>query len=393
MSGMKILLVSQPARDGVLRHVSDLAEFLLSEGDEVHLAYSDWNATDQLSVLVDRIRSAGGGLINLGVRNAPRLGDVQAILRLRSFIEDLRPDIVHAHSSKAGALVRILGLFGLRVPILYAPHSYYRMHGPGDWSTAGFHALESLFGRVGTTMATSRCESAFAQQTLGIPLSRQVICCNAVDFDCYFPGTAATQNAIRSQLGLPPSVKLLGSVGRFSFQKDPLSMYLAFAQVHRELADVHLVHLGQGELEPAIDAVIAAEGIASRCHRLPYMSNTAPFYRALDGFLLTSLYEGMSFAAIEALATNLPMVLTRAPGNNDLAERGFSQIVWCDPGRVSSIAEGIRDWREMLDRQEPPNHRSISRNYFERKVCYQTIREVYRRQISPVSQNTDGIYA
>ncbi len=390
---MRLLLVSQPARDGVLRHVSDLAEFLLSEGDHVDLAYSDWKATDQLALLVDRIRSSGGRAINLQVRNAPSLGDLGALIRLRSFIEQTRPDLVHAHSSKAGALVRILGLFGLPVPIVYAPHSYYRMNRPGGWTTSAFHGLEKVFGRVGTTMTTSRCESTFAQRVLGVPLSRQVMCHNAVDFDRYHPASPEMRDAARVQLGLPCSAKLLGSVGRFSSQKDPISMYFAFADVVQVLPDVHFVHLGQGELEPEIDALISARGMGGRCHRIRYLSDSAAFYRALDGFLLTSIYEGMSFAAIEALATNLPLVLTRAPGNNDLADRGLSQVVWCEPKSVSSISQGIVAWRGMLDRGGEPNHRCVAKCYFERKVCYQTIRTVYRRHITASSRHGARIHA
>lgn len=379
---MNILLVSQPARDGVLRHVDALVDFLLSQGDRVHLAYSDYDASEQCHALTDRVRAAGGQLLNLGVRNGPQPRDLPAVMRLYALIRKERPDVIHAHSSKAGALVRALGLLGLRTPIFYTPHSYYRMHAPEGRKARVYHSFERLFGRIGTTVTMSRCESNFADQVIGVPFSRQVFNENTVDFTVFHPPTPAKRRELREQFGLPQDAKIIGSVGRFSLQKDPLTMYAAFAEVARDLPDIHIAHVGQGELGPQMDELIAARGIAHRCHRLPYMNDTSPFYRALDGFLLTSLYEGMSYAVLEALATDLPMVLTNAPGNESFAEHGFSHIEWPQPGDVASVTSAIRKWRERLDRPETPNHRSVAQNHFSTEAAFSPLKEAYHRAVS-----------
>ena len=59
------------------------------------------------------------------------------------------------------------------------------------------------------------------------------------------------------------------------------------------------------------------------------------FYGVLDGFLLGSRYEGMPRVVIEAIATNLPLILTRAPGNLDFAELGLSHVYWAEVGQRS----------------------------------------------------------
>jgi len=376
---MNILLVSQPARDGVLRHVAALVDFLLSQGDHVHLAYSDFDASEHCHALIERVRAAGGRLVNLGVRNAPQPRDIQAAALLRAFIRKVRPDIIHAHSSKAGALVRGLGLLGLRAPIFYTPHSYYLMHAPENPKARVFHLVERLFGKVGTTVTMSRCESRFAKSVIKVRDSQQVLNENGVDFSVFQPATPAIRREMRDRLRLPQNAKIIGSVGRFSPQKDPLTMYAAFAEAARELPDVHIAHVGQGHLEAQIDALITAHGLAHRCHRLPYMNDTSPYYRALDGFILTSRYEGMSYAVLEALATNLPMVLTLAPGNEGFAEYKFSHIQWSKPGDVASVASAIRNWRNSLDQLENPNHRAIAEPRFSLDVAFPRLREAYLR--------------
>ncbi len=379
---MNILLVSQPARDGVLRHVAALVDFLLAQGDRVHLAYSDYDASDEFHALIDRVRASGGRLLNLGVRNAPQPRDLPAMVQLRALIRKVRPDVIHAHSSKAGALVRGLGMFGmlgLRIPIFYTPHSYYLMHAPKKPKARMFHLIERLFGRVGTTITMSRCEADFAERVIRVPHSQQMYNENGVDFSVYHPATPAIRREMRDRFGLPPDAKIIGSVGRFSPQKDPLTMYAAFASASRDLPDVHIAHVGQGELAAQMDAIIAANGIAHRCHRLPYMNDTSLFYRALDGFLLTSRYEGMSYAVLESLATNLPTVLTRAPGNESFAEHGFSHIEWSQPGDVASNDRAIRNWRESLDRPETPNHRVVAQARFSLDVTFLPLKEAYLR--------------
>lgn len=376
---MNILLVSQPARDGVLRHVAALVDFLLAQGDQVHLAYSDYDASDQFHELIDRVRKHGGRLLNLGVRNAPQLRDVLATIQLRALIRSLRPDLIHAHSSKAGALVRGLGLFGVRTPIFYTPHSYYLMHAPEKPKARIFHNLERLFGRVGTTITMSRCESDFAAKVIRVPASQQLLNENGVDFSVFQPATPAVQREVRKRFGLPLDAKIIGSVGRFSPQKDPLTMYAAFAEAIRQYPDVHLAHVGQGELQTQMDELIATQGIRDQCHRLPYMNDTSDFYRALDGFLLTSRYEGMSYAVLEALATNLPLALTLAPGNESFTEHGFSHIEWSQPANVESIANAIRNWRARLNRPETPNHRAIAQTRFSLEAAFLPLKAAYLR--------------
>jgi glycosyltransferase involved in cell wall biosynthesis len=251
------------------------------------------------------------------------------------------------------------------------------MHDPAHPKARVFHTLERLFSGVGTTITMSRCESSFADQIIGIPTARQVVCGNGVDFTTFRPPTPEGRRALHAQFGLPDDAKILGSVGRFSPQKDPATMYVALADAMADLPDLFFIHVGQGELESRVDALIASRGLADRCKRLPYLNDTSPFYQVLDGFLLTSLYEGMSYAVLEALAANLPLVLTHAPGNNDFADHGFSHIEWCEPSNAPSITRAIHLWHAALSRGEVPNHREVARQSFSLDVCFTPIRDAY----------------
>jgi len=94
MSVMRVLLCHQPTDGGVGRHVRDLIEGLESKGHEILLASP---ATPQgTSDPVDH------SFIDLRRAVSPR-ADVVALSRLASVVRDVRPDLIHAHSSKTGA--------------------------------------------------------------------------------------------------------------------------------------------------------------------------------------------------------------------------------------------------------------------------------------------------
>ena len=151
-----------------------------------------------------------------------------------------------------------------------------------------------------------------------------------------FVGVSGRKRLLREKFGLPVDGPLLGTVGRDSPRKRSGHCHRAGARRHPGAPDLFFAHLGKGELEPKIDAFLAGQPFAAKIKRIPYLADSTEFYQMLDGFVLASRYEGMSFAAMEAFACDLPAILTDAPGNSDLAAYGFSQIWRARPGDVGT---------------------------------------------------------
>lgn len=371
---MQILLVTEPGVDGVFRHVEALASFLLERGHRVHLAYSDVRGSDRLTQLVGKIAAAGGNTANLAVSNAPGPGDVAALLKLRRLVKEAQPDVIHAHSSKAGALARALGA---RQPIFYTPHAYYGLSGKGGMKSMIFNAVEAVLGRVGTTINLSAGELAFASEVLRIPHSRLRLIANPVDCVRFRPADAQTKRQIRAALGVPADAILLGSVGRLAFQKDPLTLYRAFAKACQNRPELWLYHLGEGELSAECAALAEELGIGSRIVRQSYLSEPLSFYQALDGMILTSRYEGLSFAVLEALACDLPVILSQVPGNNDFTEMGLSHCWSAAKEDVDGFADVIEEWARDGEKVRPSNHRQIAESRFSQEACFGAIVREY----------------
>jgi glycosyltransferase involved in cell wall biosynthesis len=177
----------------------------------------------------------------------------------------------------------------------------------------------------------------------------------------------------------------LGTIGRTGEQKDPLTLYRAFARLAGTRPDVTLFHIGCGELDTEIVRFIAAEGLTHRVVRRDYLSTPVDFYQAVDGFILTSRYEGFSLALLEALACDLPLILSEAPGNGDVLSLPLSQL-WSAPvGDDAAFAVAMGRWAGDRSQPRPPrlNHRGIAREWFDSERCFRQVLGLYQDLLSP----------
>ncbi len=379
---MTVLIVSEPGKDGVFRFVEALVHYLVDQAVQVHLAYSDRRSCAQLAALVDFVRAHGGATLNLAVGNQPSVADLPALRALRDFARQVRPDVIHSHSSKAGVLARALALCGIRARQVYQPHAYAGMKPEPTRGRWLYESVERIFGRCGTTLNVSSDEQFYAQQKLHLPPERTVRIANSVDAAQFRPPTSAQKRLLRRRFGLPEKTLVLGSLGRAAPQKDPVTLYRAFTRALETNPELILFHLGSGELDAELDQFIRERNLSDRIIRLRYLATPADFYRAIDGFVLTSVYEGMSLAALEAMACDLPLILSDAPGNHDLIHLPLSHL-WTAPiGNVDFFAKAIRNWAESYDRYsrpKPSNHRAIALEQFDAGKNFSHVLDLYRR--------------
>ncbi len=377
---MRILIVVEPGVDGVFRHIEGLIGFLLERGETVHLAYSDRRGSAALKTLVEKLIERGSSCLNLRVGNAPHPRDLAALGRLWLFARKLRPDIIHGHSSKAGVLVRLLACLGVRARYHYSPHAYYGMAPrPGDRLAHLYNWLERLFGKIGTTINISRDEARFACQTLRIPAEKIRTIHNPVRTDQFQPASPAEREQARQQFNLPPGGKVLGFIGRLSFQKDPETLYRALASVIRSNPELILLQVGSGELDAPLRELARALAIEQNIVRVSYLNEPASFYKAIDGLIVTSRYEaGWPIVVLEALASGLPMIVGEAPGTSDIGNAALSHCWTARAGDVSGFAKAITAWLGDSDAVRSSNHRETAIARFSPARCFGAVLADYR---------------
>ncbi len=374
-------MVSEPGTDGVFRHVDGLLRFLSAQGHELHFAYSSQRSSRGLRQLVAFVGERGGYCIDLHVGNAPQLGDLRALLQLRAFAANLRPDIIHAHSSKAGALARVVALLGVPAHYFYTPHAYYGLSALPGLRTRFFNLIERILGRIGTTLNISADEAAFARESLGVAPEKQRIIHNPVSELFFTPRTEMIKSQARIALDLPQKAIVLGTVGRMAEQKDPATLYKAFSRVLAEFPDLLFVHLGDGPLQPEIERRLDELDIAKNVRLLKYRDAPIVVYQALDILVMSSRYEaGWPISILEAMAQNLPIVTTLCPGCHNIGDDILSHCWTAPTGAPNALADAIRACLADRINSRRCNHRQIAQERFTVKRCYGAVVAAYRQE-------------
>jgi glycosyltransferase involved in cell wall biosynthesis len=112
----------------------------------------------------------------------------------------------------------------------------------------------------------------------------------------------------RALLGIPADTRVIGTTARLDAQKAPLDLVAAFAAL--EQPDLHLVWIGDGELRARTERLIEQRGIRDRVHLVGSRTDVSRLLPAFDVFAMSSLYEGLPCAVVEAMAFGVPVVAT-----------------------------------------------------------------------------------
>ncbi|MEV6834369.1 glycosyltransferase [Streptomyces sp. NPDC051133] len=285
--GPRVLHVAQPADGGVARVVLDLVRAQLAAGLHVTAACPGGELADGLRQLGADVRtwrasrSPGPGLP----------GEVRALARL---IGEVRPELVHAHSAKAGLAAR-LAVRG-RVPTVFQPHA---------WSFEAVGGLTATLAlrweRWGARWAHRVVCVSEAERRTGLRAAIHApyaVIPNGIDTHRFSPRPAPAEAA-----------PLVVCVGRLCRQKGQDVLLRAWDDVLATAPRARLVLVGDGPDRAALH---------QRAHPsvrfTGAVTDPLPWYRAADLVVLPSRWEGMALAPLEALGCGRPVVVTDVDG-------------------------------------------------------------------------------
>lgn len=276
---------------------------------------------------------------------APR-SDLRALAGLRALLTRRPFDIVHTHTAKAGVLGR-LAAHRAGVPRLVHTYHGFPFHEfQGPLRRQAYVQIERRLGRitdlalcVGTGVAVEavrrRLISPERIRTIG------VVADGAAPDGCASSGGASNGGArarARAALGLPADATVVGAVGRLTYQKAPGDFVGALRALGRP--DVTGVWIGDGELAGQV-AAQARETPGVRVVLAGQRGNVQELLPGFDVFALTSRYEGLPTAVVEAMVCGIPVVATAVNAVGDVVVPGETGLL-VPPGRPGLMADAVR---------------------------------------------------
>jgi glycosyltransferase involved in cell wall biosynthesis len=127
---------------------------------------------------------------------------------------------------------------------------------------------------------------------------------------------------LRVNYGINENAFVVGTVGRLAAEKNQLPLIDAVAELRAAGADVHLMLVGDGPMRSALEQRAAARGVADAVTFTGALPDVRVALKAFDVFVLPSFSETFSNAALEAMAMQVPVILTRTGGAAEMIEHG-----------------------------------------------------------------------
>ena len=335
----RVLHVLEATTGGTRRHLFDLVTRLDPARFAVHVVVSTRRDPGFLADL-EALRARGLGVTVIPMtREIHPLRDAVALLRLRVAIRTARPDIVHTHSSKGGFLGRIAArLAGVPV-VVHTPHVFAFQMAVGPLRRRLYLALERgaarLADRIICVCPAERAAAILAR--VAQPAQLVVIENGIAPLP---PPIAAARAQMRSELAIRPDELVVGTVGRYTRQKGHADLLAAAPAVLQRHPRTRFVLAGAGELRPAIEAQIARLALGDHVLLVGAQEDAARFYPAFDVTVLPSLWEGLPYSLLEAMAAGAAVVATRVGGIPDVILSGKTGLL-VPPLAPEALAQAI----------------------------------------------------
>lgn len=325
---MHVVLSLEPG--GMENGVVNLANMLDSNRVETSIC-----CLNSPGAFVERLKSPG---IVTCLHKEPGLS-ARTVFRLANLIEKLQPQIVHTHN-----LGPLLYALGARL----GGASWKLVHGEHAQPTAGELPLRRRVQRMigyaycDRIVPVSASLAQFLIEELNCPAALVHPILNGVDTERF---SVRDQAGSRKALGLPSEAFVIGQVARFGPYKRHKLLLEAFERLADERDDVYLMFVGGGgSEEAAVTAAVKASRHAQRILLAGYHQDVSPYYRAMDLLVIPSLKEGLANAALEAMATEVPVLTHDACGHADIIQNDVNGFV----RHLSGVAELYAALRHVM---------------------------------------------
>ncbi|MEU8674782.1 glycosyltransferase family 4 protein [Streptomyces sp. NPDC048560] len=323
-----VLHVVQPVEGGVARVVTDLVRAQALAGLRPVVACPPG------SPLADGAQAAGADVLAWPAVRDPGPGLASEVATARRLVRQCGPQIVHAHSAKAGLAAR-LAVRG-RIPTVFQPHAWSFEAVEGR--TAQLALKWERFGARWSDhiLCVSESERSTGERA-GIS-ARWAVVHNGIDLGHFRPGGPAERAAARAALPLPDGVDartpLVVCVGRLSRQKGQDVLLRAWEQLRVDGA--RLVLVGDGPEERRLRDTAPAGVVFAGASQ-----DVRPWLHAADVLVLPSRWEGMALAPLEGMACGRPVVMSDVNGARESLPPGHDVHCLVPPENPAALAAAL----------------------------------------------------
>lgn len=264
--------------------------------------------------------------------------DREALRELRTFLETNPFDVVHTHSSKAGALGRWAAIQTGHRGIVHTPHSFAFLHNR-EFSVLkrrAFLGVERHLGRKTTRLiAVSESEARATRDNDIIDPARIRVVHNGVDVDAEIEAAGGAQpHRARTDR------REIGTAGLLELSKGHDDLIAAVELVKEGVPEIHCTIIGEGSRRRELEQLRDSAGLGTAVALPGHLEADLEVIAGFELFVLPSLWEGLPYVLLEAMSLGLPVIASEVGGCPEVVEAGVTGLL-VPPQRPDRLAEAI----------------------------------------------------
>ncbi len=337
---MKVLyLITRLDRGGSAKIFFNLIKALKADGMEVVMASGPSILPEEDPEVFSRENKIKFYLVPNLVRNPNPVKDIKAFFEILFILSREKPDVLHTHTSKAGFLGRIAGKLSNIKAVIHTPHGHVFYGYFNRVLSYVFFLLERL-ATVFTDKIiaiTERERQEYIRLRIAGGEKIQTIP-NGIHIEQFL--SVSDNKKVRDELGVKPSVALIGWVGNLVGIKGCKYFIDAAGIIRKTFPDSAFLIVGDGPLKGELEKKTETMGLSDRIYFTGYRDDIPNILSSIDILVISSLNEGLGLVAIEAMASARPVVTTNVGGLPEVVIDGRYGFV-VPPKDPNSIADAV----------------------------------------------------
>jgi glycosyltransferase involved in cell wall biosynthesis len=260
-------------------------------------------------------------------RELSPMTDLKSIWRLRNILRSEHPDILHCHSSLAGALGRlaVASLYKRRPKVIYTPHLMYYQNAKGIKRSIYWRIEKLLWPLADAIIAVGQSECEALKRDFS-PAKNLYCINNGIDIAGGVSIVPSARESLCDELNVNDKSVFILSLARLEPQKDVLTLLRAFISVANQYSDAVLLLAGGGTASQIKEArrLIEEANLSRRAFLLGWRDDPDLLLTAADIAVLSTNIEGLPYALLEAMAAGKPLLGSRTQGVVDCILDGYN---------------------------------------------------------------------
>ena len=319
--------------------------------------------------------------------------NIKALKQIRDIIDQEKIDIVHCHNPVGAVVGRLAACHSKQKPyVIYTAHGFHFYKGAPWRNWLLYYPVEKWLAGMTDLLITINQEDYERAKKFRLKKDGRVerIHGVGVDFKRYVP-KPEMYAGVRKSIGIPEEGFHIVTAAELNDNKNHKVIIRAIRELGRK--DIYYSICGKGNNEKRLQRMIQNYGLEDQVRLLGYRTDMDDILQSADCFAFPSIREGLGIAAVEALATGVPLIVAENRGTREYTRNQYNGIV-CQSDDVNGFKEAIEKlYTDKVYRNRLAANCRENAMHFSVEATGRIMKRIYGKVVESLGEDTMGTFA